>query len=239
MSRQAIALFVATSAVLLAPAGTANAEEEAAFPPVECTTHDGRVVNVTPPPPWLGTVTADVVGGLMDSVAGLRTMEGAYGPGAGTANPYAPPAIPAPAPTPPVTPAPGTAEQDGETMEGLIYNAVVCSHGTNHTTTSLLPPEEDPERVARYLETLFTTSKQACAPTAPRPKSLLSALGVQQLVDSLIAAPAPCLPPAQPGQVPQEDQMYQVGQVGQVDQAPTSLLDAIGVTDLLNSLSGD
>ncbi|MEV0165291.1 hypothetical protein B0I32_10777 [Nonomuraea fuscirosea] len=248
MSRQAIALFVATSAVLLAPAGAANAEEEAAFPAVECTTHDGTVVEVTPPPPWLGTVTADVVGGLMDSLVGGRPLEGYFTPGAdmsGMPGAYAPPTPPflptptppaLPTPTPPVTPSPGTAEQEREMMEGLVYNAVVCSHGTDNTTTSLLPPEDYTEPISRYLETLFTTSQQACVPGTPAPvqtpRSLLAAIGVQGLVDSLVARPAVCPPPAvQPAKATQATPAGQ-------DPAPASLLDAIGITGLLNSLGG-
>ncbi|MEV4471840.1 hypothetical protein ACFFR3_17920 [Nonomuraea salmonea] len=136
MYRQAIAVLTATSAALLAPAATAHAEDDPAVTRTGCSDVDGIKINVQPPPPFTGTVTADDIRALMESIVAGSSLQGFFAPGneaeaageaaagaaagaaaegtplsaAGPTLPPIPnlPPLPWPFPSPSVTPSPGT-----------------------------------------------------------------------------------------------------------------------------------
>ncbi|MEV4177290.1 hypothetical protein [Nonomuraea sp. NPDC049709] len=128
MYRHAVAAFTATTAVLLAGAGVANAETETAADTAPCRNYDGISIYVSPPPRVAGSVTADDIRGLMDSLVAGTSLERFFSPPlsqpsvSGFLAPYSAAgryAAPSPAPSPapslspsitsgPVTPTPVT-----------------------------------------------------------------------------------------------------------------------------------
>ncbi|MEV0823565.1 hypothetical protein [Nonomuraea rubra] len=90
MYRHAVAVVTATSAAaLLATAAPAIADDPRPEPAAQCSNHDLFSINVSPPPPLAGTVTADDIRGLMDTIVAGSRLQGFFSAGAGA------PAVPA------------------------------------------------------------------------------------------------------------------------------------------------
>ncbi|MEV4803484.1 hypothetical protein AB0K18_26060 [Nonomuraea sp. NPDC049421] len=248
MYRQAIAVLTATSAALLAPAATAHAEDEPAVTRTGCSDVDGIKINVQPPPPFTGTVTADDIRALMESIVAGSSLQGFFAPGnaaeaageaaaegtplsaAGPTLPPIPnlPPLPWPFPSPSATPAPGTSpaaaaspESPVETMlEALVDRAIACARTTR---TPSAQEAQTPETVTRYLEALVT--KPVCAgDPAPAPMqtpaTLLDVLGVPRLLDTVLSSPLFCLRPAD------------------ANSATESVLDTLGIIHAFDELLG-
>ncbi|MGW3344912.1 hypothetical protein ACWDA3_16495 [Nonomuraea rubra] len=83
MYRHAVAVVTATSAAaLLATAAPAIADDTTSEPAVQCS-REVFSVNVAPPPPLAGTVTAEDIRGLMDTLAAGARLPGFFSGGAG------------------------------------------------------------------------------------------------------------------------------------------------------------
>ncbi|SEG99206.1 hypothetical protein SAMN05444920_112287 [Nonomuraea solani] len=264
MYKQAIAVFTATSAVLAANAWPARADGGNTALAAQCSNRDAISINVSPPPPLTGTVRAEDIRGLLQSMVAGTSLQGFFSPGldmpdVGLDAPAAPglaPIAPQPHATPGLAPlapqpyaaaspgadaaAPGELSPARTMLQDLVRRALACVGQPGAAPGTMAMP---PFTIPQLLEALVTTPPAACAPaTAPAastpaaagapveapatpaasPASVLDALGVQRLLDTLLTHPAACanLAPPAPGPA-------------------TSLLDAIGITGLFHEMTGD
>ncbi|UBU12471.1 hypothetical protein [Nonomuraea gerenzanensis] len=103
MYRHALAVVTATSAALLATAtpvfgAPVFADDTKSETASGCSNHDVFSINVSPPPPLAGSVTAEDIRGLMDAVIAGSRLHGFFTAGAGApavpAVPYLAPVLP-------------------------------------------------------------------------------------------------------------------------------------------------
>jgi hypothetical protein len=98
MYRHAVAVVTATSAALLATAAPALAEDTKREPAGQCSIRDVLSINGSPPSPLAGTVTAEDIRGLMDTIVTGSRLQGFFSAGAGApavpAVPYIAPLVP-------------------------------------------------------------------------------------------------------------------------------------------------
>ncbi|GAA3673568.1 hypothetical protein GCM10022224_042310 [Nonomuraea antimicrobica] len=198
MYRQAIAAFTATSAVLLAAAAPANAED--ATVAAQCSNRDDISINVTPPASLTGTITADEIRGLMESVVADTSLHGFFSPplpmyddldSARYPGRALSPSLPIPNLPPlaslmppgrgpygpPRVPVPTSAYEPWDTptpahdmLETLVNRAIECVRRSAAPGTELPPLlSVDTSPVTRYLEALVATRPLVCDPETGRP----------------------------------------------------------------------
>ncbi|MFB4279165.1 hypothetical protein ACBJ59_28025 [Nonomuraea sp. MTCD27] len=250
MYRHAVAAFTATTAVLLAGAGVANAETETAADTAPCRNYDGISIYVSPPPRVAGTVTADDIRGLMDSLVAGTSLERFFSPPLsqpsvpGFPAPYSAAgryAAPSPAPSPapslspsitsgPVTPTPATPSPITPAPASPSPATPSPSASSPSTTGLSAADAADVSHVSparMMLEDLVGKALDCIRITASpgtvvRSTSVLDASSVAKLTDALIIRHrAACAPSTGPSAAPP---------------SPATLLGTLGVPQLLDAL---
>ncbi|WP_153264974.1 hypothetical protein [Nonomuraea phyllanthi] len=242
MYKQAFAAFAATSGLLLA-AGPAAAEdtETTTTSAVPCSNRNGYSYNLKPPPPLTGDVRAEDVEKLIEKIMHNSALFPAS-----AANPAAPnAAVPAPTPSVPS----GTPGRN--TIESWVNQAITCAQrgGAKAPQLKSGDPESDDFDIwfggAVAAPAPVCTATTAPAAPAPAPSTLLEAVGVTQLISALMTGQFACVPQgtattATQPLVPQSAAEPVMGTVPQVTaQQSASLLDSLGVTDLISGLLGN
>ncbi|GAA3601373.1 hypothetical protein GCM10022419_102000 [Nonomuraea rosea] len=226
MYKHAIAVFTATSAVLMTAAGPGAAEvapspAEAAASPAACSNHDVISINVSPPPPLTGTVTATDVRAFVESLVGA-TPPGQLA----TPQPSAS-VLPGTSVLPDVSALPGLAPS------GLPDSVPSVTPGLPSFITPTPTPSSAAAAALSPAETLVNEIMSraiACVNGTPMPASaapyapLIDTAGLTRLFEQLLGTPAACgtpSPAATPAPTP----------------TPTSLLAALGVDRVLGALT--
>lgn len=251
MYKQAFAAFAATSGLLLA-AGPAVAEdtETTTTSAVPCSNRNGYSYNLKPPPPLTGDVRAEDVEKLIEKIMHNSALFPASAaapapvPNA-AANPAAPnAAVPAPTPSVPS----GTPGRN--TIESWVNQAITCAQRGGAKAPQLKSGDLDSDDYDIWFGGAVAAPAPVCTTTtapaapAPAPSTLLEAVGVTQLISALMTGQFACVPQgtgatATQPLVPQSAAEPVMGTVPQVTaQQSASLLDSLGVTDLISGLLG-
>ncbi|MFC4122137.1 hypothetical protein [Nonomuraea zeae] len=159
------------------------------------------------------------------------------------------PVLVGPAPTPlpsRATYAPSRATYEEGLVNEFISGAMACVDGTPKPASEApFAPLINADGLTELLNEIFGIPEAACAtpgfaatPTTAT-TSLLGALGVTGLLDTLVNGPAACQAPAAAAvQAPAQAQAQASVQAPAPASSSRSLLDALGVTDLLRGLVG-
>ncbi|MET8864162.1 hypothetical protein ABZW11_14545 [Nonomuraea sp. NPDC004580] len=226
MYRQAIAVLTATSAALLAPAATAHAEDvELVVTRTGCSDVDGIKINVQPPPPFTGTVTADDIRALMESIVAGSSLQGFFAPG---------------------NAAEAAGEAAGETAaeaagETAAEGTPLSAAGPTLPPIPNLPPLPWPFPSPSVTPAPGTSPASAATPASPAETML------EALVDRAIAcARSTRTPSTQDAQTPETVTRYLEALVTKPVcagdpasapmQSPATLLDVLGVPRLLDTV---
>jgi hypothetical protein len=231
MYKHAIAVFTATSAVLMTAAGPGAAEvapspAETAAGPAACSNHDVISINVSPPPPLTGTVTATDVRAFVESLVGATPPGQLATPQPGAS------ALPGTSVLPDVAALPDVSALPELAPSGLPDSVPSVTPGL----PSFITPTPTPSSAAAALSPAESLVNEimsraiACVNGTPMPASaapyapLIDTAGLTRLFEQLLGTPAACAAPgpaATPAPTP----------------TPSSLLAALGVDRVLGALT--